>query len=64
MWKNMRRMIRALFAPFFPLFLQFYIIGAVTNQKAHFVKKSPFDVKVRYPELFCKHSKTQGVASC
>jgi len=61
MCKNMRRTIRALFAPFFPLFVQFYIIGAVTNQKAHFLKKSSFDVKVRFPEFFCKHSKTQGV---
>jgi hypothetical protein len=61
MCKNMRRTIRALFAPFFPLFVQFYIIGAVTNQKAHFLKKSPFGEILRYPELFCKHSKTQGV---
>jgi len=57
----MRRMIRALFAPFFPLFMHFYIIGAATNQKAHFLKKSSIDVKVGYPEFFCKHCKTQGV---
>ena len=59
--ENMRRTIRALFALFFPLFMQFYTIGAVTHQKAHFVKKSPFDEILRYPEFFCKHSKTQEV---
>ena len=41
--------------------MHFYIIGAESNQKALFVKKSPFGEILRYPEFFRDQSKIQEV---
>jgi len=59
--KSSAKVIRALFAPFFPLFMRFYIIGTLSNQKALFLKKSSFGEILGDPEFFCSQCKIQGV---